>query len=294
MAVEIRVPPLGESLVDAIVGQWLKSEGEEVSRGETVLQLETDKVNLDVTAPEDGVLSHIEKREGAVVTVGEVLGVVGPNGASAAAAVASAASTEPATPTAGPSRPTAQPTRRRRSRRRRSRRRRRRRSCRPRRKMAVPAAPPPACAGWRRSCTSIWRQSPAPAPAGASRGRMCWRPLVRRSPRPRRPPPRSPPPSPRRPSPQRLPGRAHRRRRRSRRAGPGRTGGAGALLPAAADDRPAAGRGAADGGDVDDLQRGRHVGGDGGAGPAQGDVQGAARDRAWLHVLLHQSRRSAR
>src|SRR5262245_14291111 len=96
MAVEIRVPPLGESLVDAIVGQWLKSEGEEVSRGETVLQLETDKVNLDVTAPEDGVLSHIEKREGAVVTVGELLGVVGLNGASAGTTAAPAATAPPA------------------------------------------------------------------------------------------------------------------------------------------------------------------------------------------------------
>ena len=50
MPVEIRVPPLGESLVDAVVGQWLKSEGDAVSRGETLLELETDKVNLDVTA----------------------------------------------------------------------------------------------------------------------------------------------------------------------------------------------------------------------------------------------------
>jgi 2-oxoglutarate dehydrogenase E2 component (dihydrolipoamide succinyltransferase) len=76
MPVEIRVPPLGESLVDAVVGQWLKCEGDEVSRGETLLELETDKVNLDVTATEDGVLSKIEKKEGDVVTVGELLGVV--------------------------------------------------------------------------------------------------------------------------------------------------------------------------------------------------------------------------
>ena len=50
MPVEIRVPPLGESLVDAVVGQWLKSEGDTVSRGDTLLELETDKVNLDVAA----------------------------------------------------------------------------------------------------------------------------------------------------------------------------------------------------------------------------------------------------
>ena len=62
MPVEIRVPPLGESLVDAVVGQWLKSEGDTVTRGETIVELETDKVNLDVTAPEDGVLEQDRSR----------------------------------------------------------------------------------------------------------------------------------------------------------------------------------------------------------------------------------------
>lgn len=76
MAIEIKVPPLGESLVDAVVGQWLKSEGEEVSRGETILELETDKVNLDVAAEDAGVLGSIQKQEGDTVTVGEVLGVI--------------------------------------------------------------------------------------------------------------------------------------------------------------------------------------------------------------------------
>jgi 2-oxoglutarate dehydrogenase E2 component (dihydrolipoamide succinyltransferase) len=77
MAVEIRVPPLGESLVDAVVGTWLKGEGDPVSRGETIVELETDKVNLDVTATEDGVLSSIARQEGDVVTVGEVLAMLG-------------------------------------------------------------------------------------------------------------------------------------------------------------------------------------------------------------------------
>jgi len=84
MPVEIRVPPLGESLVDAVVGQWLKGEGDQVSRGETIVELETDKVNLDVTAPEAGVLGKIERNEGDVVTVGELLGTVS-EGAGAAA-----------------------------------------------------------------------------------------------------------------------------------------------------------------------------------------------------------------
>jgi 2-oxoglutarate dehydrogenase E2 component (dihydrolipoamide succinyltransferase) len=91
MAVEIRVPPLGESLVDAVVGTWLKQEGDSVNRGESLVELETDKVNLDVTAEDDGILSRIERREGEVVTVGEVLGLVsGSNGATP----------PPATPTA--------------------------------------------------------------------------------------------------------------------------------------------------------------------------------------------------
>ena len=103
MAVEIRVPPLGESLVDAVVGTWLKQEGDSVNRGDSLVELETDKVNLDVTAEEDGVLARIERREGEVVTVGEVLGLVsGSNGASAPASetatTATAAAPEP-TPT---------------------------------------------------------------------------------------------------------------------------------------------------------------------------------------------------
>jgi 2-oxoglutarate dehydrogenase E2 component (dihydrolipoamide succinyltransferase) len=83
MPVEIRVPPLGESLVDAVVGQWLKTEGDQVARGETIVELETDKVNLDVTAPEDGVLGKIERGEGDVVTVGELLATVSDSAAAA-------------------------------------------------------------------------------------------------------------------------------------------------------------------------------------------------------------------
>lgn len=92
MPVEIRVPPLGESLVDAVVGQWLKSEGDPVTRGETILELETDKVNLDVTADEDGVLSSIAHQEGDVVTVGEVLGTIAAGAASNGATQEAAAS----------------------------------------------------------------------------------------------------------------------------------------------------------------------------------------------------------
>lgn len=104
MAIEIKVPPLGESLVDAIVGSWLKGEGDEISRGETILELETDKVNLEVTAEEDGVLSTINHQEGDTVTVGEVLGTLeasagaGANGSTPAAAEAPAESTPASSP----------------------------------------------------------------------------------------------------------------------------------------------------------------------------------------------------
>ena len=110
MAVEIRVPPLGESLVDAVVGVWLKQEGDSVSRGESLVELETDKVNLDVTAEDDGVLSSITRQAGEVVTVGDVLGLVSSsNGASAPspsgaaeAPVAQPAAAAPAIPAPAP------------------------------------------------------------------------------------------------------------------------------------------------------------------------------------------------
>ena len=98
MPVEIRVPPLGESLVDAVVGTWLKSEGDEVSRGDVLLELETDKVNLEVAATDDGVLGKIEKNEGDVVTVGELLGVIDAEGATAGAPAAEPAKVEAPAP----------------------------------------------------------------------------------------------------------------------------------------------------------------------------------------------------
>ena len=74
MAIEIKVPVLGESLVDAVVGQWLKAEGEEVSQGETILELETDKVNLDVTAEAEAnspIADQVEAADDAQVDAAE-------------------------------------------------------------------------------------------------------------------------------------------------------------------------------------------------------------------------------
>lgn len=95
MAIEIKVPEMGESIIDAIVGSWLKSEGEAVAIGETLLELETDKVNLEVTAEADGVLSGITAKEGDTVTVGDVLGTI-EAGATATAPPAPASAEPPA------------------------------------------------------------------------------------------------------------------------------------------------------------------------------------------------------
>src|SRR5436305_14500095 len=77
MVVEIRVRTLGESIVDAVIAAWLKSEGDEVKQGEALVELETDKVNVEVGAEHSGVLQKILKHTGDVVKVGEVLGMVG-------------------------------------------------------------------------------------------------------------------------------------------------------------------------------------------------------------------------
>jgi 2-oxoglutarate dehydrogenase E2 component (dihydrolipoamide succinyltransferase) len=87
------VPPLGESIVEATVSRWRKAVGDPVNAGETLVELETDKITVEVPALESGVLSSQLRAEGDVVNVGDVLGEV--------AAGASAASTPPA-PAAAP------------------------------------------------------------------------------------------------------------------------------------------------------------------------------------------------
>ncbi len=77
MPVEIHVPELGESVADATVGRWLKQEGDAVKSGEPLVELETDKINFEVEAEQDGVLESIAKGEGETVNVGEVIGTIG-------------------------------------------------------------------------------------------------------------------------------------------------------------------------------------------------------------------------
>jgi 2-oxoglutarate dehydrogenase E2 component (dihydrolipoamide succinyltransferase) len=87
MAIEIRVPTLGESISEATVGKWFKKAGEAVRADEPLVELETDKVTLEVNAPGAGVLSEITAKTGQTVAIGALLGQVS-GGAAAAAPVA--------------------------------------------------------------------------------------------------------------------------------------------------------------------------------------------------------------
>ena len=78
MPYEIKVPALGESIVEATVARWLKRTGEAVAAGEPVVELETDKVNLEVASDVAGVIGTIVQDEGAVVGIGAVLGTIVP------------------------------------------------------------------------------------------------------------------------------------------------------------------------------------------------------------------------
>ncbi len=76
MSEKILVPILGESITEATVSKWLKNEGEKVEADEPIVELETDKVNLEVPSPVSGVLDSINSKDGSVVEVGAVLGSV--------------------------------------------------------------------------------------------------------------------------------------------------------------------------------------------------------------------------
>ena len=97
MPANIVVPEVGESIVDARTAKWLRKEGERVSAGDPLVELETDKIDLEVGAPAAGVLSRIDRKDGEDVKVGEVLGVIDEAAqGSAAAAPPAAAPAEPA------------------------------------------------------------------------------------------------------------------------------------------------------------------------------------------------------
>ncbi|MFJ5368494.1 2-oxoglutarate dehydrogenase complex dihydrolipoyllysine-residue succinyltransferase [Bosea sp. CER48] len=85
MATEIRVPTLGESVSEATIGKWFKKPGEAVKADEPLVELETDKVTLEVNAPAAGVLGEIVAKEGDTVGVSALLGTIAEGGAAAAA-----------------------------------------------------------------------------------------------------------------------------------------------------------------------------------------------------------------
>src|SRR5512135_1154063 len=76
MAIEVTVPEMGESILEATVAHWLKKEGESVNVGDVLVELETDKVNVEVGAKGTGVLQQIKVPEGGDVKVGDVLGMI--------------------------------------------------------------------------------------------------------------------------------------------------------------------------------------------------------------------------
>ena len=73
---EIIVPELAESTVEATVASWLKKEGEIITKGDVIIELDTDKVSLEIVAPSDGLIQNISKQEGETVKVGDILGTI--------------------------------------------------------------------------------------------------------------------------------------------------------------------------------------------------------------------------
>lgn len=98
MSIEIRVPALGESVTEATVGKWFKQTGDTVKADEPLVELETDKVTVEVPAPASGVLGEILVREGTTVSVGGLLAALNSGAAVAPAAKPASAPAEPAAP----------------------------------------------------------------------------------------------------------------------------------------------------------------------------------------------------
>src|SRR5580704_9238482 len=99
---EIRVPTLGESVTEATIGKWFKKPGDAVAVDEPLVELETDKVTIEVPAPAAGVLSDIAAKDGETVAVGAVLGQIKEGAAGAAAAKPAAPKPADAAPKAAP------------------------------------------------------------------------------------------------------------------------------------------------------------------------------------------------
>src|SRR6266702_1806180 len=98
MQVEVKVPQLSESVSEATLVAWRKKAGEAVKRDENLIDVETDKVVLELPSPVDGVLAKIVKKDGDSVTSGEVIAVIDTEGKATAAAAAKPAEKEAVVP----------------------------------------------------------------------------------------------------------------------------------------------------------------------------------------------------
>src|SRR5512132_811876 len=107
MPANIVVPEMGESIVDARIAKWLKREGDPVAAGEALVELETDKIDVEVSAPQGGVLGQITRPVGEDVKIGEVIGVIADSGHAAEQAETPrrASPQTPAPPASSPSAP---------------------------------------------------------------------------------------------------------------------------------------------------------------------------------------------
>ena len=104
---EIRVPTLGESVTEATIGRWFKKAGDPVAVDEPLVELETDKVTIEVPAPSAGTLGDIVAKDGETVAVGALLGQINDGAAGAVAAKPAPAPAKPAAPAAPPPQPAA-------------------------------------------------------------------------------------------------------------------------------------------------------------------------------------------
>jgi 2-oxoglutarate dehydrogenase E2 component (dihydrolipoamide succinyltransferase) len=109
MSIEIKVPAMGESVTEATVARWFKKEGESVKRDEPILELETDKVTVEVPAPADGSIESISVQAGSTVQVGTILGQIAEGKAGSVSATPAnnpqAPAPKPAAPAATPAAP---------------------------------------------------------------------------------------------------------------------------------------------------------------------------------------------
>jgi 2-oxoglutarate dehydrogenase E2 component (dihydrolipoamide succinyltransferase) len=104
---EIIVPELGESISEGTITKWFVKEGDSVNQGDVLLELETDKVNIEISADNSGVIARIAKQDGEVVLVGEAIGSIGESAGGASAPAASAPAAAPVAAPAAPAAPTA-------------------------------------------------------------------------------------------------------------------------------------------------------------------------------------------